>query len=95
MAIPTVENAVIADSKKDADYVFYELTRTICPECRRVVDGHVLIRDNKVYMRKRCPEHGVFERHRNAAGPPLEHDDALCRHREPYCGRRVLQGQRA
>src|ERR1700726_3623528 len=47
--------------KKDADYVFYELTRTICPECRRVIDGHVLIRDNKVYMRKRCPDHGVFE----------------------------------
>ena len=27
--------------KKDADYVFYELTRTLCPECRKVVDGHV------------------------------------------------------
>jgi 7,8-dihydro-6-hydroxymethylpterin dimethyltransferase len=50
-----------AECKTDADYVFYELTRSICPECRRVVDGHVLIRDNKVYMRKRCPEHGVFE----------------------------------
>ena len=50
-----------ADPKHDADYVFYELTRTICPECRRVLDGHVLIRDNKVYMRRRCPEHGVFE----------------------------------
>ena len=47
--------------KKDADYVFYELTRSICPECRRVIDGHVLIRDNKVYMRKRCPDHGLFE----------------------------------
>jgi uncharacterized radical SAM superfamily Fe-S cluster-containing enzyme len=51
----------LSESKKDADYVFYELTRTICPECRRVIDGHVLIRDNKVYMRKRCPDHGSFE----------------------------------
>jgi 7,8-dihydro-6-hydroxymethylpterin dimethyltransferase len=50
-----------AECKTDADYVFYELTRSICPECRRVVDGHVLIRDNKVYMRRRCPDHGVFE----------------------------------
>jgi len=49
------------DPKKDADYVFYELTRSICPECRRVIDGHVLIRDGKVYMRKRCPDHGTFE----------------------------------
>ncbi len=51
----------LSDPKKDADYVFYELTRSICPECRRVIDGQVLIRDNKVYMRKRCPDHGVFE----------------------------------
>jgi 7,8-dihydro-6-hydroxymethylpterin dimethyltransferase len=47
--------------KKDADYVFYELTRSICPECRRVIDAHILIRDNKVFMRKRCPDHGPFE----------------------------------
>ena len=25
-----------ATQKRDADYVFYELTRSICPECRRV-----------------------------------------------------------
>jgi 7,8-dihydro-6-hydroxymethylpterin dimethyltransferase len=49
------------DPKQDADYVFYELTRSICPECRRVIDAKILIRGNKVYMRKRCPDHGVFE----------------------------------
>ena len=47
--------------KKDADYVFYELTRSICPSCRNVIDAKVLLRDNKVYMRKRCPECGPFE----------------------------------
>ena len=51
----------MSDPKKDADYVFYELTRSICPECRKVIDAHILIRDNKVFMRKRCPEHGQFE----------------------------------
>jgi len=50
-----------SDLKKDADYVFYELTRSICPECRRVIDAQILIRDNKVFMRKRCPSHGSFE----------------------------------
>lgn len=49
------------DPKQDADYVFYELTRSICPTCRRVIDAHILLRDNKVFMRKRCPEHGEFE----------------------------------
>jgi uncharacterized radical SAM superfamily Fe-S cluster-containing enzyme len=47
--------------KKDADYVFYELTRSICPKCRKVIDAKVLLRDNKVYMRKRCPDCGPFE----------------------------------
>jgi uncharacterized radical SAM superfamily Fe-S cluster-containing enzyme len=50
-----------AARKKDADYVFYELTRSICPQCRRVIDAQVVLRDNKVYMRKRCPDCGPFE----------------------------------
>jgi 7,8-dihydro-6-hydroxymethylpterin dimethyltransferase len=47
--------------KVDADYVFHELTRSICPTCRRVIDAQILLRDNKVYMRKRCPDCGPFE----------------------------------
>jgi uncharacterized radical SAM superfamily Fe-S cluster-containing enzyme len=48
-------------TKQDADYIFHELTRSICPECKAVIDAQVIIRDNKVYMRKRCPAHGWFE----------------------------------
>ena len=47
--------------KKDADFVFYELTRSICPDCRKVIDAQVILRENKVYMRKRCPDCGPFE----------------------------------
>jgi uncharacterized radical SAM superfamily Fe-S cluster-containing enzyme len=54
-------DAAAGATKKDADYVFYELTRSICPECRRLIDAHVILRDGKVFMRKRCPEHGQFE----------------------------------
>ncbi len=56
-AISEIENK----RKKDADYVFYELTRSICPQCRKVIDAQVILRDNKVYMRKRCPQCGPFE----------------------------------
>ena len=56
-----IEPKTVPAVKQDADYVFYELTRSICPECRRVIDAHILLRDNKVYMRKRCPRHGQFE----------------------------------
>ena len=46
--------------RMDSDYVFHELTRSICPDCRRVIDAKILLRDNKVYMSKRCPQCGPF-----------------------------------
>jgi tetraether lipid synthase len=48
-------------SKETADYVFHELTRSICPVCRRSVDAQILLRQNKVIMRKRCHQHGEVE----------------------------------
>ncbi len=60
-AAATIVRPALAPPKKDADYVFYELTRSICPQCQRVIDAHILLRDGKVFMRKRCPEHGLFE----------------------------------
>jgi hypothetical protein len=50
-----------AAQKETADYVFHELTRSIYPDCRRTVDARVILRDGKVFMRKRCPDHGPFE----------------------------------
>ena len=47
--------------KRDADYVFYELTRSICPKCLRTIDAQILLKDGRVIMRKRCPTHGWFE----------------------------------
>lgn len=41
--------------------VFVEYTKSICPVCKVVVDAEVSIRDNKVYLRKRCGQHGEFE----------------------------------
>ena len=57
MAIPADRTV----ARRDADYVFFELTRSICPDCRRPIDAQILLRDGKVFMRKRCPEHGQFE----------------------------------
>jgi uncharacterized radical SAM superfamily Fe-S cluster-containing enzyme len=51
----------VKTKKEDVDYIFYELTRSLCPVCRRVIDAQVLLREEKVFMRKRCPEHGIFE----------------------------------
>ncbi|WGS29063.1 radical SAM protein [Bradyrhizobium sp. ISRA464] len=46
--------------RADSDYVFHELTRSICPSCKAVIDAKILFRDNKVYMSKRCPQCGTF-----------------------------------
>ena len=47
--------------KVDRDEVFLEFTRSICPVCKRVIDAEVNVRDNRVILRKRCAEHGLFE----------------------------------
>lgn len=44
-----------------ATEVFYELTRSVCPTCRQVIDAKIVMRNHQVYMRKRCPAHGTFE----------------------------------
>src|SRR5215207_2752686 len=43
------------------DSVFLELTRSICPVCRRDVEAEVVAREGRVYLRKRCADHGAFE----------------------------------
>ncbi len=50
-----------ATGKVDRDEVFLEYTKSVCPVCKVVVDGQVNVRDGKVYLRKRCGEHGSFE----------------------------------
>jgi uncharacterized radical SAM superfamily Fe-S cluster-containing enzyme len=45
----------------DRSEILWEVTRSLCPTCRQVIDGQVYLRDNKVFLRKRCPEHGSFE----------------------------------
>ncbi|WP_299835109.1 radical SAM protein [uncultured Tenacibaculum sp.] len=39
-------------------YTYYDFTLSLCPECLRRVDAKIVFEDDKVYMLKRCPEHG-------------------------------------
>ena len=51
----------MVNARKTTGEVFVEDTKSICPVCKVVVDAQVNIRDSKVYLRKRCREHGEFE----------------------------------
>jgi tetraether lipid synthase len=48
-------------AKTDRAEVFLEYTKSICPICKAVIDAEVNVRENRVILRKRCREHGLFE----------------------------------
>lgn len=48
-------------ARQTTDSVFYELTRSLCPECKRVIDAEIHLKDNRVIIRKRCPDHGWYQ----------------------------------
>src|SRR5438552_2189670 len=43
------------------DYTFLGTTRSLCPECRRLVEAQIIVRHGRGYLRKQCPEHGTLE----------------------------------
>ena len=48
-------------TRTERESILWEVTRSLCPVCRRVIDAQIHLRDGKVVMRKRCPDHGAFE----------------------------------
>src|SRR4051794_34000555 len=44
-----------------SEYTFLGTTRSLCPQCRRLVDAKIIVREGRVYFRKKCPEHGAVE----------------------------------
>jgi uncharacterized radical SAM superfamily Fe-S cluster-containing enzyme len=43
---------------KNRPYLFYELTNSVCSKCLQKLEAKVIFQDNKVYLLKRCKEHG-------------------------------------
>ena len=39
-------------------YLFYDVALALCATCLRKIEAKVLFQDDKVYLDKRCPEHG-------------------------------------
>jgi 7,8-dihydro-6-hydroxymethylpterin dimethyltransferase len=40
-------------------YTFYDVAVTICATCFRKLEGKIVFQDGKVFLLKRCPEHGT------------------------------------
>lgn len=43
------------------DHVFLSTTQSLCPECLALIPAKIIVRQGRVYFRKRCPTHGVRE----------------------------------
>ena len=40
-------------------YTYYDFTLSLCPDCLRRIEAKIVFEDGKVWMRKRCPDHGL------------------------------------
>lgn len=46
-------------ARKQAPYIFYGQTTSLCEECLNLVPAKIIIEENDVFYQKRCDEHGV------------------------------------
>ena len=86
-------------SERVRPYLFYDVALTICSQCFRKLEGKMVFQDDKVYLLKRCPEHGdervliaddvdYYRRCREvflAVGRGRERAAAKCSSRSPKC----------
>ena len=40
------------------NYTYYDFTLSLCPTCLKRIDAKIVFEEDKVFMLKRCPEHG-------------------------------------
>ncbi|OYQ46052.1 radical SAM protein [Flavobacterium aurantiibacter] len=40
-------------------YTYYDFTLSLCPDCLKRIDAKIVFENDKVFMLKRCPEHGA------------------------------------
>lgn len=40
------------------DYIFYDYTKSLCPECLKLIDCKIVFQNDKVWMHKNCRTHG-------------------------------------
>lgn len=52
---------VVEVARKIQQDVFLENTVSVCPVCKQVLPARLVIRNNRVIMRKHCSQHGEFE----------------------------------
>lgn len=42
------------------DIILLKKTKSLCPECKKVLDAEIIENEGRVYIERTCPEHGFF-----------------------------------
>ncbi len=72
-------------------YIFYDVALTICSTCFRKLEGKIVFQDDKVFLLKRCPQHGA---ERVLIADPTAHPTELMDLRDLPKGRGLFTGLR-
>jgi len=59
--LKTSELDIHPSQRKQKNYTFLEVTRSLCPTCEKPIDAKLLLKNDQIIMTKWCPEHGHFK----------------------------------
>ena len=48
-------------TNRDHDYILLEYTLGLCSTCMKQIPGKIILKGEKVFITKSCPDHGVQE----------------------------------
>jgi uncharacterized radical SAM superfamily Fe-S cluster-containing enzyme len=54
----TAPTASAAPTRQPTSHVYFTMTKSLCAQCKRAVDGKIHFVGDEVYLDKYCPEHG-------------------------------------
>jgi len=58
LTLEEVDNLPSVDDQLDSSEHFIKTTRSLCPECLKILPATIFEQDDKVWIKKSCPEHG-------------------------------------
>lgn len=50
----------IYPARHERNYIYHNFTNSLCPTCLKVIQAKVILQNEKVYLLKTCPEHGMM-----------------------------------
>jgi uncharacterized radical SAM superfamily Fe-S cluster-containing enzyme len=56
-----IEEEKLLQTPEKIEEILLKTSQSVCPECLKIIEGRLFSRNNNVYLRKTCEEHGTVE----------------------------------